>query len=50
MTAWTEAQVTSKLSPQPAAGTVERLTEPLAAKGMKVFAVTDQAPRPAKPG
>ena len=42
MTAWTEAQVTTKLSPRPVAATVERLTGLLATKGMKVFAVIDQ--------
>jgi uncharacterized protein (DUF302 family) len=43
MTAWTEAQVTTKLSPRPVTATVERLTGLLAAKGMKVFAVIDQS-------
>ncbi|HEY0932802.1 MAG TPA: DUF302 domain-containing protein [Trebonia sp.] len=43
MTAWTESQVTTKLSPRPVAATVSRLTGILAAKGMKVFAVIDQA-------
>jgi uncharacterized protein (DUF302 family) len=42
MTAWTETQVTSKVSPRPVAATVSRLTGILAAKGMKVFAVIDQ--------
>jgi uncharacterized protein (DUF302 family) len=43
MTAWTESQVTTKLSPRPVAATVSRLTDILAAKGMKVFAVIDQS-------
>jgi uncharacterized protein (DUF302 family) len=43
MTAWTETQVTTKLSPRPVAATVSRLTGILAAKGMKVFAVIDQS-------
>jgi uncharacterized protein (DUF302 family) len=43
MTAWTESQVTTKLSPRPVAATVSRLTAILAAKGMKVFAVIDQS-------
>jgi uncharacterized protein (DUF302 family) len=43
MTAWTETQVTTKLSPRPVAATVERLTGLLAAKGMNVFAVIDQS-------
>ncbi len=42
MTAWTETQVITKLSPRPVAATVSRLTGILAAKGMKVFAVIDQ--------
>jgi uncharacterized protein (DUF302 family) len=43
MSDWTEAQVTTKVSPRSVAGTVSRLTEILAAKGMKVFAVIDQS-------
>jgi uncharacterized protein (DUF302 family) len=43
MTAWTESQVTTKLSPRPVAATVSRLTDILTAKGMKVFAVIDQS-------
>jgi uncharacterized protein (DUF302 family) len=43
MTAWTKSQVTTKLSPRPVAATVSRLTDILAAKGMKVFAVIDQS-------
>jgi uncharacterized protein (DUF302 family) len=42
MTAWTDTQVTTKVSPRPVAATVSRLTGILAAKGMKVFAVIDQ--------
>jgi uncharacterized protein (DUF302 family) len=43
MTAWTETQVTTKLSPRSVAATVSRLTAILAAKGLKVFAVIDQS-------
>ena len=43
MTAWTETQVTTKLSPRPVAATVSRLTAILAARGIKVFAVIDQS-------
>jgi uncharacterized protein (DUF302 family) len=43
MTTWTETQVTTKLSPRSVPATVSRLTEILAAKGMKVFAVIDQS-------
>jgi uncharacterized protein (DUF302 family) len=43
MTAWTETQVITKLSPRPVTGTVSRLTGILAAKGLKVFAVIDQS-------
>jgi uncharacterized protein (DUF302 family) len=43
VTDWTESQVTTKVSPHPVAATVARLTGLLAAKGMKVFAVIDQA-------
>jgi uncharacterized protein (DUF302 family) len=43
MTAWTETQVTTKLSPRSVAATVSRLTEILSAKGMHVFAVIDQS-------
>ncbi len=42
MTAWTDTQLTTKVSPRPVAATVSRLTGILAAKGMKVFAVIDQ--------
>jgi len=40
---WTETGVVTKLSPQPVAGTVARLTDLIAAKGMKLFAVIDQS-------
>jgi uncharacterized protein (DUF302 family) len=40
---WTEAQVTTKVSPRSVADTVSRLTGILSAKGMKVFAVIDQS-------
>jgi uncharacterized protein (DUF302 family) len=43
MTGWTEAQVITKVSPRPVTATVSRLTGILAAKGLKVFAVIDQA-------
>jgi uncharacterized protein (DUF302 family) len=43
MTASTEAEVVTKVSPRSVAATVSRLTGILAAKGMKVFAVIDQS-------
>jgi uncharacterized protein (DUF302 family) len=43
MTAWTESQVITKLSPRPVAATVSRLTGILAARGIKVFAIIDQS-------
>jgi uncharacterized protein (DUF302 family) len=43
MTEWTETQVTTKVSPRSVADTVARLTGILSAKGIKVFAVIDQA-------
>jgi len=43
MADWIETQVTTKASPRPVAATVARLTGILSAKGMKVFAVIDQA-------
>ena len=43
MSAWTESQVVTKLSPRPVAATVARLTAILAARGMTVFAVIDQS-------
>jgi uncharacterized protein (DUF302 family) len=50
MSAWTEAQVTTKLSPRAVTATVERLTGLLAAKGMKVFAVIDQSTEASEAG
>ena len=50
MTAWTESQVITKLSPRPVAATVSRLTGILAARGMKVFAVIDQAEQASEAG
>jgi uncharacterized protein (DUF302 family) len=38
----TETQITTKVCPRSVAATVSRLTEILAAKGIKVFAVIDQ--------
>jgi uncharacterized protein (DUF302 family) len=43
MTTWTETQVTTLASPRSVADTVARLTEILSSKGVKVFAVIDQA-------
>jgi uncharacterized protein (DUF302 family) len=43
MTAWTESQVITKLSPRPVAATVSRLTGILAARGLQVFAIIDQS-------
>jgi len=43
MTAWSESQVITKLSPRPVASTVSRLTGILAARGMKIFAIVDQS-------
>jgi uncharacterized protein (DUF302 family) len=43
MTDWTDAQVTTKVSPRSVAATVSRLTGILSARGMKVFAVIDQS-------
>jgi uncharacterized protein (DUF302 family) len=45
MTAWTETQVTTKLSPRSVAATVSRLTGILAAKDLEIFAVIDQSER-----
>ena len=42
-TAQAEPDVITKLSPRSVADTVSRLTEMIAAKGMKVFAVIDQS-------
>ena len=41
-TTQTENGIVTKLSPRPVAATVARLTELVAAKGMKLFAVIDQ--------
>jgi len=41
--AWSEPGVITKISPRPVTGTVARLTDLLAAKGMKLFAVIDQS-------
>jgi uncharacterized protein (DUF302 family) len=38
-----EPDVVTKLSPRPVAGTVSRLVDLVGAKGMKIFAVIDQA-------
>ena len=43
MANWTETEITTKVSPRSVADTVSRLTGILSAKGMKVFAVIDQA-------
>ena len=40
---WSEPGVVTKVSPRPVTGTVARLTDLLAAKGMKLFAVIDQS-------
>ncbi len=45
-----EAGITTKLSPRTVAGTVARLTDILSAKGIKVFAVIDQAAEARKAG
>ena len=42
MTSWTEAQVTTKVSPRSVTDTVARFQDILSARGMKVFAVIDQ--------
>ncbi len=43
MTDWTDAQVTTKISPRSVSATVSRLTGILSANGMKIFAVIDQS-------
>jgi uncharacterized protein (DUF302 family) len=43
MTAWTETQVTTKLSPRSVSATVSRLKGILSATGMTLFAVIDQS-------
>jgi uncharacterized protein (DUF302 family) len=40
---WSEPRVVTKISPRPVTGTVARLTDLLAARGMKLFAVIDQS-------
>jgi hypothetical protein len=45
-----EAGVVTKLSPRPVADTTARLTGMISAKGMKLFAVIDQAAEPDPPG
>ena len=46
----TEADVVTKLSQQPVPDTVAKLTAMISAKGMRLFAVIDQRPRPGRPG
>jgi uncharacterized protein (DUF302 family) len=43
MADWIETQITTKVSPRSVTETVSRLTDILAAKGLKVFAVIDQS-------
>ena len=50
MTAWTESQVITKLSPRPVAATVSRLTGILAARGLKVFAIIDHGEHASEAG
>jgi uncharacterized protein (DUF302 family) len=50
MTAWSESQVITKLSPRPVASTVSRLTGILAARGMKIFAIVDQSQQASEGG
>jgi uncharacterized protein (DUF302 family) len=45
-----ETETVSKLSPRPVAATVARLTELVGAKGMRLFAVIDQAAEASKAG
>jgi uncharacterized protein (DUF302 family) len=40
---WNETDIVTKLSPRSVVGTVSRLREMVAAKGMKLFAVIDQS-------
>ena len=47
---WTETGVVTKLSPLPVANTVTRLTDLIAAKGMKLFAVIDQSAEASRAG
>jgi uncharacterized protein (DUF302 family) len=46
----TQAETVTKLSSRPVAATVARLTELVAAKGMKLFAVIDQAAEASRAG
>lgn len=50
MVDWTQAQITTKVSPRSVADTVSRLTGILSAKGMKVFAVIDQSAEASRVG
>ena len=45
-----EADVVTKLSPQSVHDTAAKLTAMISAKGMKLFAIIDQAARPARSG
>jgi uncharacterized protein (DUF302 family) len=45
-----ETETVTKLSPKPVAATVARLTELVAAKGMRLFAVIDQAAEASQAG
>jgi uncharacterized protein (DUF302 family) len=47
---WTENGVVTKLSPRPVADTVNRLSELIAAKGLKLFAVIDQRAEASRAG
>jgi uncharacterized protein (DUF302 family) len=47
---WTESGVVTKLSPRPVADTVNRLSELIAAKGLKLFAVIDQSAEASQAG
>ena len=44
-----DGDIVTKLSPRPVAATVARFTELLAGKGVKVFAVIDQAAAARRP-
>jgi uncharacterized protein (DUF302 family) len=50
MADWTETEITTKVSPRSVADTVSRLTGILSAKGLKVFAVIDQAAEASRVG
>jgi uncharacterized protein (DUF302 family) len=47
---WTETDVVTKLSPRSVADTVSRLTDLIAAKGMKLFGVIDQSAEASRVG